>query len=71
MKNGIVNTIDTGESKYKNVQRQKDIADITNFVEVFKNQGFSKQEIRQTLLNMSMYLYIKDEIIEIVENLDD
>ena len=70
MKNGVVDTINTGDAKENAVQRQKDIADISNFVNVFKGQGFSKKEIKDTLLGMSIYSYIRDEIIKIVEDLD-
>ena len=71
MRNDVVDTINTGGTKENNVQRQKDIADISNFVNVFKSQGFSKKEIKETLLGMSIYSYIRDEIIKILEDLDD
>lgn len=71
MRNGLVDTITTRDAKENDVQRQKDIADVLNFVNVFNSQGFSKKEIKETLLGMSMYSYIRDEIIKIVEDLDD
>lgn len=71
MRNGVVDTINTGDAKQNDVQKQKDIADITNFASVFKTQGFSKQEIMETLLAMSIYSYLREDIIKIVEALDD
>lgn len=71
MRNGIVDTINTGDAKQNDLQKQKDIADITNFVSVFKKQGFSEQEIMETLLAMSIYSYLQEEIIGIVEALND
>ena len=71
MRNGVVDTINTGDAKQNDAQKQKDIADITNFASVFKTQGFSKQEIMETLLAMSIYSYLREDIIKIVEALDD
>lgn len=71
MRNGVIDTINTGDAKQDNNQKQKDIADITNFASVFKNQGFSKQEIKDTLLEMAIYSYLHEDIIKIVEALDD
>lgn len=71
MHNGVVDTINTGTAKQNDLQKQKDIADIINFTSVFKGQGFSKQEILDTLLSMSIYSYLREEIIGIVEDLND
>lgn len=71
MRNCIVDTINTGDAKQNEQQKRKDLADISNFASVFKGQGFSKQEIMDTLLTMSIYSYLREDIIGIVEALDD
>lgn len=71
MRNGVVDTINTGEAQQDNLQRQKDLADLTNYALVFKKQGFSDEEIIETLQGMAIYYYLKDEIESIVEGLDD
>lgn len=71
MRNSIVDSINTGDAKHDDLQKQKDLADITNFAKVFKSQGFSEKEILDTLLSMSIYSYLKEEIIKIVGGSDD
>lgn len=71
MRNCIVDTINTGDAKQNEQQKRKDLADISNFASVFKGQGFSKQEIMDTLLTMSIYSYLREDIIGIVDALDD
>ena len=71
MRNCVIDTINTGEAKQNDLQKQKDIADIKKFALAFKGQGFDKREIMETLLSMSIYSYLQENIIEIVEALDD
>lgn len=71
MRNGILNTVNTGLAIHDDSQRQKDLADIKKYISVFNKQGFSKKEIRYTVLNMAAYAYLKEDIINIVEALDD
>lgn len=71
MRSGVVDTINTGDPKQDDLQKQKDLSDIKNYAAVFKEQGFSKNEVMETLLNMPMYSYLRDEIITIVEELND
>lgn len=71
MRNGVVNTINTGEPKQNDLQKRRDLVDIKNYAKVFKTQGFSKDEIIETLQGMATYFYLKVEIVSIVEGLDD
>lgn len=71
MRNGVVDTINTGEPHQDNLQRQRDIADIKNYVAVFRKQEFSKEEILETLQRMTNYYYLRNEIERIVEETDD
>lgn len=71
MRSGVVDTINTGDPKQDELQKQKDLADIKNYAEVFKEQGFSKNEVMETLVNMPMYSYLREEIINIVEGFND
>ncbi len=69
MRNGIVETMHASKVQQDNAQKQKDIADIKNYAVVFKSQGFSNDEILETLHGMTLYYYLKDEIEKIVEGL--
>lgn len=71
MRNGVVDTINTGEAKQDSLQKQRDLADIKNYATVFKLQGFSNEEIIETLQEMASYYYLRDEIETIVEELND
>ena len=70
MQNGILNTIDT--SSYRNDQdKQKDLADIENYIKVYKDINFTNKEIIDTLSEIAMYDYLKEDIQKMVEGLDD
>lgn len=71
MRNGVVDTINTGNSEHDRLKRQKDLADLRNYTSVFKLQGFSNEEIIETLQGMAFYCYLRDEIEKIVEDADD
>ncbi|SHE66778.1 ATP-binding protein [Schwartzia succinivorans] len=71
MRNGIVNTLNTGEAKKDDFQRQKDLTDIKSYATVFKRNGFSKEEIIETLEGMASYYYLVDEIEKIVGEIND
>ena len=62
MRNGVVDTINTGEAKQDSLQKQKDLADIKNYISVFRLQGFSDEEIIETLQGMTCYYYLRDKI---------
>ncbi len=67
MHNGIVNTVNTGTAKHDEGQTVKNIADIKKYIAVFINLGFSKKEIQDTLLRMPSYAYLREKIIQLVE----
>lgn len=71
MRNGVVDTISTGEATQDPIQRQKDLADITNYIRVFKSQGFSKDEVSETLHSMVSYYYLDDDIEVLLEGIYD
>lgn len=71
MRSGVVDTINTGDPKQDELQKQKDLADIKNYAETFKEQEFSNNEVMETLANMPMYSYLREEILNIVEGLND
>ena len=67
MRNGILTTVNTGEGAHDDAERQKDLADIRKFIDVFKSQGFSKDEILDTVLHMAAYSYLREDINKMVE----
>ena len=71
MRNGVVDTINTGDGEPDSVQRQKDIADITKYIQVFKSQGFSKSEVSETLHSMATYYYLDKDIEIVLESIYD
>ena len=71
MRNGIVETINTGEARIDTLQRHRDLAELKKYASVFKLQGFSDEEIIETLQGMASYYYLKDEVETIVEALND
>lgn len=71
MHSGVLDTVNTGVDVHNEVQKQKDLADIEKYARVFKKQGFSKAEILETILNMSIYSYLENDIKKLVEALND
>lgn len=71
MRNGVVDTINTGEGEPDSIQRQKDISDITKYIQVFKSHGFSKSEVSETLHGMAIYYYLDNDIELLLEGIYD
>ena len=53
------------------LEKQQDILYLKNCIESFENSGFSKDEIKSTLLEMKNYSYLKHEIIGMVGDMID
>ena len=70
MKNGIVETMNSNSFKEDELQKQKDIANIKKYASVFLKNGFSKEEILETLHGMAIYAYLDKEIDDIVEDME-
>ena len=49
------------------LEKQQDILCLKNYIETFRSSGFSKDEIKSTLLEMKNYAYLKQEIIASLE----
>lgn len=71
MRNGILSTVNARSGRYDEEQKKTDLTDIKKYISVFHKQGFSKEEIQDTLLKMSAYTYLKDDIAKLLEELND
>ena len=71
MRNGILNTVNASEAAHDEEQRKADLTDIKKYISVFYEQGFSKQEILDTILNMKVYAYLKDDVVKLVGEFND
>ena len=71
MKNCMIDTISTNTMKVDEIEKQKDLAEVTKIINVFYDQGFTKEEILETINNMAMYNYLNNQIINILESLSD
>ena len=71
MKNCMVDTISKNDLKADENEKQSDLSALSNMIHVFYEQGFTKEEIMETIKSMSLYSYLTDQIKEIMETLDD
>ncbi|MBW7570505.1 ATP-binding protein [Succinivibrio faecicola] len=71
MKNCMVNTCSSNEINVDESVRQKDIAELTKIIKVFFAQGFSVEEIIETINDMPLYNYINDQVNSILESIRD
>lgn len=66
MQNGIVETLNNNDSE-RTLEKDVDLSNIKNFVEVCKHNGFSLDEIETTLLDIPGYKYLKNEILSMIK----
>lgn len=71
MRNCMIDTISVNSMKADEIEKQKDLADVTRIINVFLKQGFSKEEILETINNMAMYNYLNNQILNILESSSD
>ena len=49
------------------IEYRTEVADLKKYLELFKAQGFTKEEIRSTFLEMPNYRHLKDVILQMTE----
>ena len=48
------------------LEYQIQIKELENMIKIFMSQGFTKDEIQSTLLDMANYRHLRDDIIRLV-----
>lgn len=66
MQNGVVETLNNNNSE-RTLEKDVDLSNIRNFVEVCKHNGFSLDEIETTLLDIPGYKNLKNEILSMIK----
>lgn len=61
-KNSSVNTADHNSLEY-----QMEVNELKEYISLFLSRGFSKEETKTTLLDMSNFRHLRQEIIKMVE----
>ena len=61
-KNSSANAADQNSLEY-----QMEINELKEYISLFLSRGFSKEETKATLLDMSNYRHLRQEIIKMVE----
>ena len=69
MQSGITDTIQTAKPTETSLEKEVQIAEIKEFIELFIKSGFTKKEIQDTLLDMPTYRHLKDIIVKLVEEI--
>jgi len=67
VQSGLVDTMQSSNSETNNLETEVEMQEIKNYIELFKKSGFTSEEIRDTLLEMASYRYLKDKIIKLLE----
>lgn len=70
MKNGLINMANSN-NEHKEEKKKKDLKEIQRFIITFHKNGFSKEDIKNTILNMAAYSYLKDQVISMLEEIND
>lgn len=70
MKNDLLNMANH-DSVHDEEQKRMDLLEIQQLITVFYEQGFTKNEIKETVLNMGAFSYLRQEINRIVEEQHD
>lgn len=68
MQSGITETLPHGSSQESNLLEHKmEIEEVRKLANLFAKQGFSKEEIQSTLLDMANFRHLANEILKIME----
>ena len=70
MRNDLLNMVNTGTVRDEK-QKKQDLLEIQQLITIFLKQGFSKDEIKNTILDMSIYSYLKEDINKMMEEQHD
>ncbi|MFR2722950.1 MAG: hypothetical protein ACLTAY_15555 [Thomasclavelia ramosa] len=66
MQSGLAETMNAKSTKDDKLVEDVEIEEIKEYIELFKKSGFTYDEIKETLLDMSSYRHIKDKILELL-----
>ena len=70
MRNDLLNMVNTGTVRDEK-QKKQELLEIQQLITIFLKQGFSKDEIKNTILDMSIYSYLKEDINKMMEEQHD
>ncbi len=68
MQSGMIDTMNTDTSPTDSLENDVEIENLKTHIALFKKSGFTVDEIRDTLLEMSSYRHLKDKIKELLED---
>lgn len=67
MISGVIDSMQNQQDEtVDNTEKTIELAEIKQYIELFRMNGFTKDEIRFTLLEMSNYKHLKTEILQII-----
>ena len=66
MKNGTINMVNNG-SNINQEKKKNDMLEIQRLISIFAKQGFTDEEIKNTILGMMKFSYLKDQIDSMME----
>lgn len=68
VQSGLVDTMQSSVSGASTLETDVELEEIKNYIDLFEKSGFTPEEIKDTLLEMSSYRHLKDKIIELLES---
>lgn len=68
VQSGLVDTMQSSASGESTLETDVELEEIKNYIDLFEKSGFTPEEIKDTLLEMSSYRHLKDKIIELLES---
>lgn len=70
MMSGVTDSLQKGKNNATfdkpSLEYQIQIKELENMIKIFMSQGFTKDEIQSTLLDMANYRHLRDDIIRLV-----
>jgi len=67
---GVTDSLQKGKNNATfdkpSLEYQIQIKELENMIKIFMSQGFTKDEIQSTLLDMANYRHLRDDIIRLV-----